>query len=422
MKKRCVLLLVVAVSLAVSLYAQDLALKGGTVLTITQGVIPDGTVLIQNGKIAALGKDIPIPPGIRVIDCSGKFVMPGIIDSHTHIALSSGDINEATDPVTPQVWMKEALYPEDHTILTTLAGGVTTVKTMHGSANVIGGVNVTIKLKYMARPEEMIVKGVRHQLKMALGENPKRFYGQAKGKMPMTRMGNAYVMRQAFVQAQEYKARWDEYEAKKKAGEKNLWPLKKDLKMETLKLALEKKLSVDCHTYRADEIIWVINFCKEFGLDLLQLSHCVDGYKVADIMAEEGVTFGGWVDWWGFKEEAYDGCPYGFKIMYDAGVNIVINSDSADEGRHLFRNAAKVLKYNDIPEEEVLKMITLNPARSLELEDRVGSIEVGKDGDIAVFEKHPLDSTTKCLMTIIEGKVYFDYAEHSVQAEGGSHE
>lgn len=422
MKKRCLLLLVVAVSLAVSLYAQDLALKGGTVLTITQGVIPDGTVLIQNGKIAALGKDIPIPPGVRVIDCSGKFVMPGIIDSHTHIALSSGDINEATDPVTPQVWMKEALYPEDHTILTTLAGGVTTVKTMHGSANVIGGVNVTIKLKYMARPEEMIVKGIRHQLKMALGENPKRFYGQAQGKMPMTRMGNAYVMRQAFVQAQEYKARWDEYEAKKKAGEKNLWPLKKDLKMETLKLALEKKLSVDCHTYRADEIIWVINFCKEFGLDLLQLSHCVDGYKVADIMAKEGVTFGGWVDWWGFKEEAYDGCPYGFKIMYDAGVNIVINSDSADEGRHLFRNAAKVLKYNDIPEEEVLKMITLNPARSLELEDRIGSIEVGKDGDIAVFEKHPLDSTTKCLMTIIEGKVYFDYAEHSVQAEGESHE
>jgi imidazolonepropionase-like amidohydrolase len=422
MKKRFAILLVVAVSFTMSLLSQDLALKGGIVLTITQGVIPNGTVLIQKGKIAAFGEDITIPPGIRVIDCAGKFVMPGIIDSHTHIALSSGDINEATDPVTPQVWMKEALYPEDHKILTTLAGGVTTVKTMHGSANVIGGVNVTIKLKYNALPEEMIVKGVRHQLKMALGENPKRFYGQAKGKMPMTRMGNAFVMRQAFVQAQEYKARWEEYEKKKKTGEKNLWPLKKDLKMETLKLALEKKLSVDCHTYRADEIVWIINFCKEFGLDLMQLSHCVDGYKVADIMAEAGVSFGGWVDWWGFKEEAYDGCPYGFKIMYDAGVNIVINSDSADEGRHLFRNAAKVLKYNDIPEEEVLKMITLNPARSLELEDRIGSIEVGKDGDIAVFEKHPLDSTTKCLLTIIEGKIYFDYAKHSVQAGGGSYE
>jgi imidazolonepropionase-like amidohydrolase len=422
MKKRCVFLLAAAVFLTVNVMSQDLALKGGTVLTITQGVIPNGTVLIQNGKIAAFGKDIAIPPGIRVIDCAGKFVMPGIIDSHTHIALSSGDINEMTDPVTPQVWMKEALYPEDHKILTTLAGGVTTVKTMHGSANVIGGVNVTIKLKTNALPEEMIVKGVRQQLKLALGENPKRFYGEEKGKMPSTRMGTAYVMRQAFIQAQEYKALWDEYEKKKKAGEKDLKPPTKDLKLETLKMVLEKKLTVDCHTYRADEIVWLINFCKEFGLDLMQLSHCVDGYKVADIMAEAGVSFGGWVDWWGFKEEAYDGCPYGFKIMHDAGVNIVINSDSADEGRYLFRNAAKVLKYNDIPEEEVLKMITLNPARTLELEGRIGSIEIGKDGDIAVFEKHPLDSTTKCLMTIIEGKIYFDYEKHSVQREGGSHE
>jgi len=422
MKKQLVLLCILAVFLTTHLLSQDLALKGGTVLTITQGVIPNGTVLIQNGKIAAFGKDITIPLGVRVIDCTGKFIMPGIIDSHTHIALSSGDINEMTDPVTPQVWMKEALYPEDHKILTTLAGGVTTVKTMHGSANVIGGVNVTIKLKYNALPDEMIVKGVRHQLKLALGENPKRFYGQEKGRMPSTRMGNAYIMRQAFIQAQEYKALWDEYEKKKKAGEKDLRPPKKDLKMETLKLTLEKKLTLDCHTYRADEIVWIIKFCEEFGLDLLQLSHCVDGYKVADIIAAADVSFGGWVDWWGFKEEAYDGCPYGFKIMFDAGVNIVINSDSADEGRHLFRNAAKVIKYNDIPEEEVLKMITLNPARSLELEDRIGSIEVGKDGDIAVFEKHPLDSTTKCLMTIVEGNIYFDYAKHSVQREGGSHE
>jgi imidazolonepropionase-like amidohydrolase len=422
--KKCSVFLLVGVTafLSTNVMSQDLALKGGTVLTITQGVIPNGTVLILKGRIAAVGKDISIPPGVRTIDCKEKFIMPGIIDSHTHIAISSGDINEMTDPVTPQVWMKEALDPDDFKILTTLAGGVTTVKTMHGSANVIGGVNVTIKLKYNALPEAMIVKGVRPQLKLALGENPKRFYGQEKGKMPMTRMGNAFVMRQAFVQAQEYKALWDEYEKKRSQGETDLKPPKKDLKMETLKMALEKTLAIDCHTYRADEIVWIINFCNEFGLDLLQLSHCVDGYKVADIMAGAGVSFGGWVDWWGFKEEAYDGCPYGFKIMFDAGVNIVINSDSPDEGRHLFRNAAKVLKYNDIPEEEVLKMITINSARSLELEDRIGSIEVGKDGDIAVFEKNPLDSTAKCLMTIIEGKVYFDYAKHSIQGGGESHE
>lgn len=398
--------------------AQDLALRGGTVLTVTEGTIENGTVLIQKGKITAVGRDILIPAGIEVIDCSGKYVLPGIVDSHSHIALDFADVNETTDPVAPQVWMKEALNPADHQILAALAGGVTTVKTMHGSANVIGGVNVTIKLKYNALPEEMIVSGARHQLKLALGENPKRFYGQEQGRMPLTRMGNAYLLRKAFTEAREYKAQWDKYENEKSEGKKDLSPPKKDLKMETLKMALEKKLAVDCHTYRADEIVWIINFCKEFGLVLKQLSHCVDGYKVADIMAEAGVTFGGWVDWWGFKDESYDGCPYGFKIMHQAGVNIAINSDSADEGRYLFVNAAKVLKYNDIPEDEVLKMITINPAKSLDLEERIGSLEVGKDGDVAVFAKHPLDSTTKCLMTVIEGKIYFDYAKDGMAVKG----
>jgi len=411
MSKKFLSLLVVFIIFTVSGIAQDLVLKGGTVLTITKEKIENGTVVIQKGKITAFGKDIKIPAGIKVIDVTGKYVMPGLIDSHAHIALT--DINEATNPVTPQIWMWEALEPGSDSIRKTLAGGVTTVKTMHGSANVIGGVNVTIKLKYNSPVEEMIVKGVRHQLKMALGENPKRVYGQ-KGRIPSTRMGNAYVARKAFIKAQEYKAKWDKYKKDKAAGKKDINSPKKDLKMDTLKMVLEKKLSIDCHAYRADEIVWVINFCKEFDIDLIQISHCVDGYKVADIMAEAGVSYGGWTDWWGFKEEAYDGCPYGFKIMQDTGVNIVINSDSADEGRYLYLNAAKVLKYNDLLEEEVLKMITLNPAKSLEMEDRVGSIEVGKDGDIAVFDKHPLDSTTKVIMTIIEGKTYFDYAKDSV--------
>ena len=400
--------------LATGLWAQDLVLKGGTVLTITNGVIENGTVIIQKGKITAIGQNIPIPPGIKVIDVTGKYVLPGLVDSHSHIALT--DINEATDPVTPQVWMWDALETEAPAILHTLAGGVTTLKTMHGSANVIGGVNVMIKLKYGAPVEEMIVRGAREQLKLALGENPKRIYGQ-KGRTPSTRMGTAYVLRKAFLKAKEYKERWDRYEKEKKAGRKDLKPPRKDLKLETLKMVLEKKMAIDCHVYRADEIVWILNFCREFNLDLKQLSHCVDGYKVADVIADSGVSYGGWVDWWGFKEEAYDGCPYGFKIMHEAGVNIVINSDSADEGRYLYLNAAKVLKYNDLPEEEVLKMITINPARALDLEDRVGSLEVGKDGDIAVFDKHPLDSTTKCILTIIEGKVYFDYQKHSQAAQ-----
>ncbi|MFW6140482.1 MAG: amidohydrolase family protein [Acidobacteriota bacterium] len=419
MRKKYIVFILIILFMAAHIWAQDLVLKGGTILTITDGIIEDGTVVIKNGKITEVGKNIAVPTGIKVLDVTGKYVMPGIIDSHSHIALT--DINEATDPVTPQIWMREALEPSSDSIRKTLAGGVTTVKTMHGSANVIGGVNVTIKLKYNESVEDMVVRGVRQQLKMALGENPKRLYG-SKGQMPSTRMGNAYVMRKAFVQAKEYKKKWDDYEKEKAQGKKEIKPPKKDLKMETLKMVLEKELSVDCHVYRADEIVWIINFCKEWEFDLLQLSHCIDGYKIPDVIAEAGVCYGGWVDWWGFKEEAYDGCPYGFDMMHQAGVRIVINSDSADECRYLYLNAAKVLKYNDIPEGEVLKMITINPAYALEMEHRVGSIEKGKDGDIAVFDKYPLDSTSKCLMTIVEGKVYFDYAQESITGKGAENE
>ena len=414
MGKKLIFVFALLVFIAASSMSQDLVLKGGTILTITKGTIKNGTVVIRNGKITAVGRNISVPGGVKVIDVSGKYVMPGIIDSHSHIALT--DINEATDPVTPQIWMIDALEPGSDSIRKTLSGGVTMVKTMHGSANVIGGVNVAIKLKHNAPIEELVVKNVRPQLKLALGENPKRLYGQ-KGRSPSTRMGNAYVLRKAFIEAQEYKAKWDKYEKDKASGKEDVSPPKKDLKMETLEMVLEKEMTIDCHVYRADEIVWIINFCKKFDLELKQLSHCIDGYKVADVMAEAGVTYGGWIDWWGFKEEAYDGCPYGFKIMFDAGVNIVINSDSPDEGRYLNVNAAKVAKYNDIPDVELLKMVTLNPAISMEMEGRAGSLEVGKDGDIAVFNKHPLDSTSKCLMTIIEGKVYFDYAKESVTAK-----
>ena len=415
MKKSFFLALAATVLAAASATGQDIALQGGTVLTITQGTIENGTVVIQNGKITAVGRGVAIPSGVRVIDATGKYVMPGLIDSHTHIGLT--DINEATDPVTPQVWMRDVLVPDGDAIRTTLAGGVTTVKTMHGSANVIGGVNVTIKLKYDRPVEDLIVKDVRNSLKMALGENPKRVYG-GKDRIPSTRLGTTYVARKAFVEAQEYKAKWDKYEKDKGEGKTDITAPEIDLKMETLKMTLEKELSIDCHIYRADEMVWFLDLCEEFDLDLLQISHCVDGYKVADLLAEAGVSFGGWVDWWGFKEEAYDGCPQCFELMHEAGVNIVINSDSADEGRYLYLNAAKVLKYNDLPELELLKMITINPAIALELEDRIGSIEVGKDGDIALFDKHPLDSTTKPVMTIIEGEVFYDYERDSVTARG----
>jgi imidazolonepropionase-like amidohydrolase len=233
--------LILAGLVSVSAWAQDLAFKGGTLITISGEVIENGIIVMQKGKITAVGRNITIPSGIKVIDAAGKYIMPGIVDTHVHYALTGmTDVNEATDPVTPQIWMRDALVPDHDSIRKVLAGGVTTVKTMHGSANVIGGVNVTIKMKYGAPLEEMIVQDARAQLKMALGENPKRVYGQGMGRTPSTRMGNAYVARKAFLEAREYKAKWDQYEKDLAAGKKDAEPPKKDLGLETLKMVLEK--------------------------------------------------------------------------------------------------------------------------------------------------------------------------------------
>jgi imidazolonepropionase-like amidohydrolase len=401
-----------------ALHAQDIALTGGTVLTITQGTIGNGIVVIRNGKIVALGRDVAIPQGIDVVDATGLYVMPGIVDTHTHLALS--DTNERTDPVTPQVRMDGGIDPRSDSFFRTLAGGVTTVKIMHGSGNIIGGLCVTLKLKVGRSLDEMMLPDVRQQLKLALGENPMGYYGD-RGLHPSTRMGCADIMRRAFMEARKYKTDWDRYDRGKNEGKKNIIPPKRDLKLETLKMTLEKKIAIDCHVYRAFEIVWIIRFCEEFGLGLKQLSHCVDGYKVADVIAASGASFGGFVDqWWG-KNELADGCPYGLKIMREAGVNIVLNSDDDDVGRYLNLEAAKVLKYNDISEDDVLKMITINAAKALDMDGRIGSLEIGKDGDIAVFDKHPLDSMAKCVMTIIEGKIYFDYGKETI-AKGGHHE
>lgn len=409
MKARMVTLSILALFMAGAVLSQDLVIRGGTILTMTGQTIPGGVLIIRGGKIEAMGRNLTLPPGVPVLDARDTFIMPGIIDSHVHYGLTD-DINEATDPVTPQVWMKDVLRPDDDALRLVLAGGVTAVKTMHGSANVIGGVNVTIKLKYGEPPERLIIPDARPQLKMALGENPKGLYGP-KNRIPSTRMGEAYVARKAFQEAREYKAKWDRYQAELEAGKTGLTPPARDSGMETLKMVLEKKMSIDCHAYRSDDIYWIINFCRENDLDLLQISHCTDGYKVADLLARHRVSYGGWTDAWGFKEEAYDGCPWGIALMHEAGVNVVINTDSVSAGtsRYLYAEAARVLRYNNLPDEEVLKMITINAAKALEIGHRTGSLAPGKDGDVAIFDRHPLDSMAKCRYTIIEGKIYFDY-------------
>ena len=386
-------------------FAGDLFIKGGTILTVTDGVIENGSILIRDGKISALGTAIEAPDGVEVINAEGKFIMPGIIDSHSHLALN-GDVNEATAPVTSQVDMADAIDAHDHQIYQALAGGVTAAKLMHGSANVIGGLNTTVKLKYMTSLEEMRIPGVRQQLKMALGENPKRVYG-SKGKQPSTRPGIFATLRQSFLDARAYQKKWDDYEKKISEGEE-ADPPKRDLKLENIAKTLTGEYGIDCHNYVHNEIVVFLDIIEEFEVPYAVISHSFGAYKVRDRVAEAGVGVQTHTDWWGYKAEAYDAIPYAIKMMMDDGILVDICSDSENVIRRLNREAAKMLKYNDLSEEDALKLITINPAKILEIDDRTGSLETGKDADIAIFDKHPLDSFSKCEMTLIEGKVYFD--------------
>jgi imidazolonepropionase-like amidohydrolase len=402
---RIILSLILLSILSIAAFAGDLVIQGGTVLTVTNGVIENGSILIKDGKIAAIGKTVTIPPGAEVINADGKYIMPGIIDSHSHLALN-GDVNEATDPVTSQVDMADAIDAHDYQIYQALAGGVTAAKLMHGSANVIGGLNTTVKLKYRTSLEEMRIPGVRQQLKMALGENPKRVYG-SKGKQPSTRPGIFATLRQNFLDARAYQDKWDTYEKKKAEGEE-VSPPRRNLKLETIAKTLSGEYGIDCHNYVHNEIVVFLDIMKEFNVPYVVLSHSFGAYKVRDRVAESGVGVQTHTDWWGYKKEAYDAIPYAIKMMLDEGIVVDICSDSEDHIRRLNREAAKMIKYSDISEEDALKLITINPAKILEINNRTGSLETGKDADIAIFDKHPLDSFSKCVKTLIEGEVYFD--------------
>ncbi len=397
--------LLVVLMLSPAGFAADLAIKGGTILTVTGGTIENGTILIRDGKISAIGQIDEIPAGTEVINAEGRYIMPGIIDSHSHLALN-GDVNEATAPVTSEVDMADAIDAWDHQIYQALAGGVTSAKLMHGSANVIGGLNTTVKMKYGTSLEEMKIPGVRQQLKMALGENPKRVYG-SKGQQPSTRPGIFATLRQNFLDAQAYQRKWDAYEEKKAEGEEAS-PPRRDLKLETLAKTLSGEYGIDCHNYVHNEIVIFLDIIREFEVPYVVLSHAFGAYKVRDRVAQAGVGVQTHTDWWGYKAEAYDAIPYAIKMMMDEGILVDICSDSEDVIRRLNREAAKMLRYSRMSEEDALKLITINPAKILEIDNRTGSLETGKDADIAIFDLHPLDSFSKCVMTMIEGEIYFD--------------
>jgi imidazolonepropionase-like amidohydrolase len=403
-------LLLCALASAVAFAAGPILIQNATVLTVTKGTF-QGSVLIRDGKIAEVGPKIAAPAGAVVIDATGKFLMPGIIDCHSHIAADS--INEGSVSVSSMVGIEDVLNPDDISIYRAIAGGVTTANVLHGSANSIGGKTTVIKLRWGKDAHDMIFEGAMPGIKFALGENPKRSGNQNAGRVntnlryPATRMGVEDVIREAFNDAKEYQKAWSDYRAKVGRGESAIEP-HRDLKLDTLVEVLEGKRFVHVHCYRQDEILMMLRVADEMGFKVRTLQHVLEGYKVAKEIAAHGAGASTFSDWWSYKVEAYDAIPYNAAIMASRGVIVSLNSDSAELMRHLNDEAAKTMKYGGLDETEALSLITINPAKQLMLDKRVGSIEPGKDADITIFDKHPLSNFAKVEKVFIDGQLYFD--------------
>jgi imidazolonepropionase-like amidohydrolase len=389
----------------------DVLIKNAIVMTVTHGNITNGSIYIKDGKIAAVGETVNAPPSaaVVVIDAGGKYLTPGIVDSHSHIALDD-DINEATSPITPHMMMKDAFDYQDKAIYRALAGGVTTSLLLHGSANMIGGQAVVIKQKYGASRDEMLFPSAPRSIKFASGENPMRLYG-SRDQLPSTRMGNFAVQREALVQAQDYMREWDAYNEKVKRADKDAAPPKHDLKLEALADILRGKLMVQIHIYRADEMLTEIAMAKEFGYKIRAFHHALEAYKVADQLAANNIAIATFSDWWGYKQEAWDAIPWNAVMAMRKGVRVAIKSDSGDFARRLNQEAAKTMRYGGATEEEALKMITLNAAWIVGVDDRVGSIDVGKDADLVIWDGYPLSSYGVPEKVLIDGEVYFDRSQ-----------
>jgi imidazolonepropionase-like amidohydrolase len=383
----------------------DVLIKNATVLTAARGTLTNTDILVTNGKIAKIGKNLSAAANVRVIDATGKFVSPGIIDAHSHSMLDA--INEGTIAVSSMTNVRDVLDPKDIAIYRALAGGVTGGLLLHGSANPIGGQSVTVKFKYGRPVEDFPVEGAPLGIKFALGENVKRSNFQPQPgqvpRYPRTRMGTMEVIRDAFRRAKDYKQQWADFRA-----EKSSIPPRRDLELEPLVEILDGKRLVHCHGYRSDEHLNILRLAEEFGFRVGTLQHGLEAYKIAPEIAKHGAGVSIFADSWSYKIEAYDSIPYNAYILWKNGVVVSINSDSDERMRRLNLDAAKAMKYGGVPEEDALKMITLNPAKQLGIANRTGSIEQGKDGDLVVWNVHPFSPYSHPEYTIIEGEVYFD--------------
>jgi imidazolonepropionase-like amidohydrolase len=373
---------------------------------VTKGVLEKTDIRVQNGIITEVGAALKNPKGIKEIDATGKYIMPGIIDAHSHIAIDA--VNEGTHPVTPEVHVGDAIDPFDIAVYRALAGGVTSIHSMHGSANAIGGQCQTMKLRYGDfDPSSYVFEGAARTVKFALGENPMRVHGEGRGVQPRTRMGVERVIRDAFQQGLIYKEKWAGYEQEKIKNPNAVPPLYNE-RYQTMADIIDGKVIIQCHSYRADEILMLLRVLKDFGVKKVTFQHVNEGFKVAPELAAFGAMASVFSDWWAYKFEVYYSTAYNAAILTRNGVVTSINSDSGELIRHLFHEAAKTQRYGDLTDDEALALITINPARQLGIDSRVGSIETGKDADLAVFSAHPLSVYAVPQMTIVDGIIRFD--------------
>ena len=399
-------------------------IRGATIYDGRGGKIVGGQVLLQNGKVAAIGQTVAAPADAVVIDAQGKFVTPGVIDIHSHLGdyptpavEANADGNEVTGPVRPEVWSLHAVWPQDPGFTRALAnGGVTTLHILPGSANLFGGRGVTLKNVAGETAQSMRFPGAPYSLKMACGENPKRVYG-SKGQMPGSRMGNVALMRETWARAVEYTRRWADYTARAKEGKaKPTDAPPRDLALETLMGVLNGEILVQNHCYRADEMANIIDMSKEFGYHVSAFHHAVESYKIADLLKANNICSAMWADWYGFKMEAFDGIPEDIALVHAAGACAIVHSDDENGIQRLYQAAAKAMAAGNraglaIAPETAWEWLSYNPAKALGIADRTGSLEVGKMADVVLWNGDPFSVYTRPERVWIDGALLFDSAD-----------
>jgi imidazolonepropionase-like amidohydrolase len=387
-------------------------IRNATIMTATGQEIANGSILFKDGRIVAVGASVPAPADAVVVDGTGKWVTPGVIDTHSHLGVyaapqtdAESDGNEATNPVTAEVWAEHSVWPQDPQIPLAIAGGVTTIEVLPGSANLIGGRSAILKLIPARTVQEMKFPGAHYGLKMACGENPKRVY---RSRGPSTRMGNMAGYRAAFIQAEQYRQRWDKWN-KDHQGDAP----QRDLRLESLADVLRGNIFVQNHCYRADEMVQMLDLAHEFGFKIRSFHHAVEAYKIADILAREGTAVSIWADWWGFKEEAMDGIHENAALVQQAGGRPVIHSDDPGGIQRLNQEAAKAMYYGrragiQITRDQALRWFTANPAWVLGLDSIVGTLEPGKMADVVVWSGDPLSVYARALQVYNDGWLVYD--------------